>query len=58
MDRLDRIAVALESHPVAPVGTVEGLSGMAAAIAEGRWADAEAMLAWHPDHPRARGLRR
>ncbi len=53
LDRLDRIAVALESRPATPAGTVDGLATMAEAIAEGRWADAEAMLARHPDHPRA-----
>ncbi len=49
-DRLDRIAVALESRPAAPAERVDGFATMAAAIAEGRWADADAMLAEHPDH--------
>jgi hypothetical protein len=53
LDRLDRIAVALESRPAVQAERVDGLATMAAAIAEGRWADAEAMLAEHPDHPDA-----
>lgn len=55
LDRLDRIAAVLEARPAAPTPTtaIDGLATMAAAIAEGRWADAEAMLAEHPDHPRA-----
>ncbi|HEY2155064.1 MAG TPA: hypothetical protein VGH33_05510 [Isosphaeraceae bacterium] len=53
LDRLDRIAVALESPPAIQTERFDGFATMAAAIAEGRWADAEAMLAEHPDHPDA-----
>jgi hypothetical protein len=53
LDRLDRIAVTLESRPAGQAERVDGFATMAAAIAEGRWAAAEAMLAEHPDHPDA-----
>jgi hypothetical protein len=53
LDRLDRIAAALESRPAAQADRIDGLATIAAAIAERRWADAEAMLAEHPDHPDA-----
>jgi hypothetical protein len=55
LGRLDRIAVALASRPAsAPAPpAVDALAGMAAAIAEGRWADADALLAENPAHPDA-----
>ncbi len=53
LDRLDRIALALESRPAVQAERVDGLATMSAAIAEGRWADAEAMIAEHPDYPDA-----
>ena len=53
VDRLDRIAEALESRPLATGVAADDLATIAEAIADGRWDDAEAILAGHPDHPDA-----
>lgn len=53
LDRLDRIAAALESRPLGPAVAADELATIASAIAEGRWDDAEAILSRHPDHPDA-----
>jgi hypothetical protein len=58
LQRLDRIATALESRPM----TVEraeppvDLSAVELALAERRWEAAETLLAKHADHPRAARL--
>jgi hypothetical protein len=53
LDRLDRIATALESRPLAadPREAPFDLTPITLAIAEKRWAAAETLLAQHPDHP-------
>jgi hypothetical protein len=53
LDRLDRIATALEARPVQGAAVPDSLATIADAIAGGRWAEAEALLAAHPDHPDA-----
>ncbi len=57
LDRLDRIAAALERSPVSTELPKAGpdLSDLSLAIAESRWADAEALLIEHAGHPEATG---
>ncbi len=62
LDRLDRIAAALEARPTsavapepvtAPVPSPVDLSAVGRAIADRDWATAESLLAEVPDHPEA-----
>ena len=53
LDRLDRIAAALEARPIREANAPDVLATIADAIAGGRWIEADSLLAEHSDHPDA-----